>query len=52
MENLKEIKLAELNENEYLSVDGGCIALIIAGIGVCFGAYGAGYLTGKAIFTK
>jgi hypothetical protein len=50
MENLKENKLRELNEAESLNTEGGCVALIIAGIGVCLTAYGAGYFTGKALF--
>jgi hypothetical protein len=52
MENLKKNNFVELSETDCLNIEGGFVALIIAGIGVCFAAYAAGHMTGKAIFTK
>jgi len=40
----------ELTINETQEIEGGFIALILTGIGVCIAAYGAGLATGKAIF--
>lgn len=50
MKNLNELELQELTEKECVETEGGVIALVLSGIGLCFAAYKAGYMTGSAIF--
>jgi lactobin A/cerein 7B family class IIb bacteriocin len=50
MENLNSIGLSELTDEELKDTEGGIIALIFSGIGLCIASYAAGYMTGNAIF--
>lgn len=50
MENLSNFEVQELNANELQEIQGGWLALAIAALSVCIAMYGAGYVTGKAIF--
>jgi lactobin A/cerein 7B family class IIb bacteriocin len=50
MENLNSIGLSELTDEELKDTEGGIIALIFSGIGLCIASAAAGYMTGNAIF--
>ncbi len=50
MNTNNKFEVKELTNLELAEIDGGCATLLIACIGVCIAAYGAGYTTGKAIF--
>lgn len=50
MENLSNFDVQELDANQLQEVQGGWLALAMAALSLCIAAYGAGYVTGKAIF--
>jgi lactobin A/cerein 7B family class IIb bacteriocin len=50
MENIKSFEVQELDDIQLQEIEGGFITLIMAGLSLCAAAYGAGYLTGKALF--
>ncbi|MBX7126973.1 MAG: hypothetical protein K1X47_14860 [Cyclobacteriaceae bacterium] len=50
MKNQETTTFEVLSDVELAENRGGIINLLIAGAALCFAAYSAGYLTGKAIF--
>jgi hypothetical protein len=50
MKELNELQLEPLNQQDLNDTEGGIIALVFSGIGLCIAAAGAGYMTGKAMF--